>query len=123
MEGLKPVKQVVQSAIDLAPVTRKENVGLIYQGYLKMSKDDVYTFYLSSDDGSRLFIDGEELINHDGLHGNDEKLAKAALKKGYHEVRVEFIQATGGIDLKLKYSGNGISKQDIPSGMLFHTRK
>lgn len=123
MEGLKPVKQVVQSSIDLAPVTRKENVGLIYQGYLKLNKDDVYTFYLSSDDGSRLFIDGEELINHDGLHGNDEKLAKAALKKGYHEIRVEFIQATGGIDLKLKYSGNGISKQDIPSGFLFHSRK
>lgn len=123
LEGLKPVKQGTQSSVDLAPITRKENIGLIYQGYIKIEKDDVYTFYLASDDGSRLFIDGREIINHDGLHGNDEKTGKVALKKGYHYIRLDFIQATGGIDLKLQYSSGQQKKQEIPGSLLFHSNK
>jgi hypothetical protein len=93
------------------------------QGYIKIEKDDVYQFYLSSDDGSRLLIGSEEVINHDGFHGNDEKQGGIALKKGYHPIQIDFFQATGGIDLKLEYSSSTIKKQKLPASILFHTSK
>jgi hypothetical protein len=93
---------------------------LRFDGYIKIENDDVYHFYLTSDDGSRLLVDGEVLIDHDGLHGNDEKQEGTALKKGYHAIRVEFIQATGGIDLKLQYSSSNIKKQAVPASVLFY---
>jgi hypothetical protein len=54
------------------------------------------------------------------MHGNDEKQTRAALKKGMHKIRVSFIQATGGIDLTVKYSAEGIEKQTLPAAMLYH---
>jgi alpha-L-fucosidase len=119
----EPVKSGTTSKIDISPLTRKEQVGMRLEGFIKIDKDDVYTFYLASDDGSRLKIGDEVVIDHDGLHGNDEKQGSVALKNGYHRVVLEFFQATGGIDLKLKYSSSTIKKQDLPAGILFSAAK
>lgn len=120
LNGQQPVKSGVAEAPGLAPLTRKENCGLVFEGYIKIEKDAIYNFYLASDDGSRLELNDEVLIDHDGMHGNDEKQARAALKKGYHKIRVSFIQATGGIDLTVKYSAEGLEKQSLPANKLFH---
>ena len=118
-----PVKSGIINVIDLSTLTRREQVGLRLQGYIKIEKDDVYQFYLSSDDGSRFLIGSEVIINHDGFHGNDEKQGGIALKKGYHPIRIDFFQATGGIDLKLEYSSSTIKKQKLPASVLFHSSK
>ena len=120
LQKAKGVKSGTTDAIDLSAITRKENVGLRLEGYIKIDKEDVYQFYLASDDGSRLFISGEEVIDHDGLHGNDEKQGAIALKKGYHSFRLDFIQATGGIDLKLQYGSSSIQKQPLPASILYN---
>ncbi|MBC7849477.1 MAG: alpha-L-fucosidase [Chitinophagaceae bacterium] len=118
--NLASVKQGTASAINISPLTRKENAALQFDGFLKITKDGIYTFYLSSDDGSILTIDDQVIIDHDGLHGNDEKQGVVALKKGYHKIQVDFFQATGGIDLKLLYSAAGLLKTVIPATALFH---
>lgn len=119
LDKVQPVKAITAPKVDLSPLTRKENVGLRYEGYIRISQDALYQFYLASDDGSRLWIDDEMVIDHDGLHGNDEKTAAVALKKGFHKIRIEFIQATGGIDLILKYSSSKIPKTEIPATVFF----
>lgn len=122
LKNAEPVKTGVTSAIDISPLTRKEQVGMVLEGFIRIDKDDIYMFYLSSDDGSRLLMGRDEVINHDGLHGNDEKQGGVALKKGYHPIRIEFIQATGGIDLKLQYSSSTMKKQAVPASVLFHAK-
>lgn len=120
LKNATPIKTGITPVVDISPLTRKEKVGMMLEGYIKIEKDDIYTFYLSSDDGSRLSMSRDEIIDHDGLHGNDEKQGGVALKKGYHPIRIEFIQATGGIDLKLEYSSSTIKKQRVPASVLFH---
>ena len=93
---------------------------MIFDGYIKVPKDALYQFYRSSDDGSRLFIDDEEVIDYDGLHGSDVKQGGASLKRGFHKIRIEFIQATGGIDLQLKLSTGGGEKEAVSLKWLFH---
>jgi hypothetical protein len=119
LETTTPILKAVADKIGLQLLRRQENTGLRFEGYLRIPEDALYHFYLSSDDGSRLWIDGKEIIDHDGMHGNDEKEGAAALRKGYHRIRVDFIQATGGIDLVLKYSSASIPRQEIPAERYF----
>lgn len=53
---LKPVKAGVISNFDLKVETRKEHVGLQFNGLIRIKSDGFYTFYLTSDDGSQLFL-------------------------------------------------------------------
>ena len=48
-----------------------------WTGKIRIPKDGNYTFTLESDDGSRLFIDGKQIIDHNGLHAMEEKSAEA----------------------------------------------
>ena len=41
---------------DLRVMARPEHVGLCYTGFLEVPRDGLYTFYTTSDDGSRLFV-------------------------------------------------------------------
>ena len=52
----------------------------------------VYEFFLKSDDGSRLTINGQQVIDNDGEHGAREKNGKITLKKGEHKVELDYFQ-------------------------------
>jgi signal transduction histidine kinase len=41
---------------DLRVMARSEHVGLCFTGFLEVPRDGLYTFYTTSDDGSRLFV-------------------------------------------------------------------
>jgi hypothetical protein len=70
---------------------------------LDIPRDGAYTFRLTSDDGSRLFVDEELVIDHDGLHGPDPKDGTAQLSAGYHSLRIDHFERTGGQQLTLAW--------------------
>ncbi|MCY7330373.1 MAG: hypothetical protein LH618_17615 [Saprospiraceae bacterium] len=74
----------------------KDNFSFVATGYLFLEKDDNVVIQLSSDDGSRLFLDGKSIIDHDGSHGMEPKEAEIALRSGYHALRLEYFQGGGG---------------------------
>jgi PKD repeat protein len=68
-----------------------------------------YTFRLSSDDGSELFIDDGLVIDHDGLHAETTKDGDVELTAGMHALRVNFFEAGGGQELTLSWRPPGAS--------------
>jgi hypothetical protein len=68
-----------------------------------------YTFRLTSDDGSRLFIDNSMVINHDGLHGPTSMEGTVTLTAGYHALRIEHFERAGGQQLTLEWRTPGSS--------------
>jgi cytochrome c len=82
----------------------KNNIAMEARGYLYLDKDDNIVLQLSSDDGSRLFLDGRMLIDNDGPHGMDPKEAEVALKAGYHTLRILYFQGGGGQGISLKWA-------------------
>ena len=98
----------------------KEKYGVVLEGYIKIPESEVYNFYLSSDDGSKLFINGELLIDNDGLHGMVEKKGVIALSAGYHKLRIEFFEKTGGDDLKLFIESPEMKRQEVGKEMLYN---
>jgi len=74
-----------------------------------------YEFTLNSDDGSRLFIDGHEVIDNDGQHSQKQKSAIVALTSGLHEVRLPYFQGPRyRIALELQWKGPG----DVKAGYI-----
>lgn len=66
-----------------------------------------YVFILTSDDGSRFYVDGELLIDNDGSHSTTSLTGKVALEKGWHDLRVEYFEFTDGQSLNLMYGPEG----------------
>lgn len=98
----------------------KERYAVLIEGYINLPQTDVYNFYLSSDDGSMLYLDGKLVINNNGLHGMKEVKGSAALAAGYHAIRIEYFEKTGGDDLQLYFESENNKKKEIPAGLLFH---
>lgn len=87
----------------------KENYGLDYRAYLKINKDDAYTFSITSNDDTRLYL-GEQLIidNSENRKVDVAKTISVKLKKGMYLFRVLYYQDDGDRHLDLKWdSGIG----------------
>jgi len=91
-----------------------------HSGYLRVEAAGAYTFYLSSDDGSKLWLDGGLVIDNDGTHDMREKSATRTLAVGDHALRVEFFENTVDAGLTLSWSGPGFAKQAVPPEALLH---
>jgi len=114
------VKSEIATDISLKDASRKEQAGLLYHCYIKIPEDGIYNFYLSSDDGSKLWIGHELVVDNDGLHGDEGKNGRIALKKGYHSFKLEYFNGTGEAALQLKYSINGSTEKAIPADWFYY---
>ena len=120
IETSEPKKSGVANTISLKEKGRDEKFALAFDGYIKIANDGIYHLYTASDDGSKLFIDDIELVNNDGVHGTVEKNGKAALKKGYHKLRIVYFDNGGGNELKISLQPEGGKKEEIPASVLYH---
>ena len=96
--------------IDLGFAGRKETFGMVFEGELEIKKAGEFTFQLGSDDGSRLFVNGKELIDNDGKHGMEYKEGSVDLEPGMAKIRVDYFDWGGGQGLSLSVSGAGIKE-------------
>ncbi|MFD0662773.1 PA14 domain-containing protein [Thermocatellispora tengchongensis] len=78
-------------------------------GNIDIQQAGAHTFRLTSDDGSRLLIDGELVIDHDGLHGPDAKDGTVTLTEGHHSLRIEHFERDGGQQITLAWQPPGAS--------------
>ncbi|WP_394764205.1 PEPxxWA-CTERM sorting domain-containing protein [Phenylobacterium sp.] len=65
-------------------------------GTVVVAADGIYTFDLSSDDGSQVFIDGNSFISRPGPHGPDSTSGTIFLSAGVHAFEVQFFECCGG---------------------------
>lgn len=119
IENLKPVKTGIQKNFDLTPAVVKDHFAFVFDACIKIPANGLYRFYLSSDDGTALYIDGLLIINNDGSHSTHLEKGFAALENGYHKIKVLYFDDTMGNNLNVGISGAKIRKMDIPDQMLF----
>jgi mono/diheme cytochrome c family protein len=107
---------------DLTVALRPHNFALTYEGYLKIVREGTYRFFLLSDDGSKLLIDGKTVVNNDGVHAPTTVDGTATLKPGMHPLFVSFFQVGGGVELNIDIEGPGLQRQSV-APMVFLTPK
>ncbi|MEX0314892.1 MAG: alkaline phosphatase family protein [Allomuricauda sp.] len=106
-------KQLIHDA------AKEDQIALVLESYLEIDHSGKYTFFTNSDDGSKLYLNGQLLVDNDGNHGVRERSGSSELTKGKHLIRVEFYNGGGGYHLDVKYKGPNIVKQIIPGNSLF----
>ena len=98
----------------------EDHFGYAFSGMIKIGQEGVYTFYTDSDDGSRLYIHDELLVDNDGIHGANLVAGQIPLAAGYHPIKVLFFEDRYGQHLKVWIEGPGMDKQLITKEYLFH---
>ncbi len=95
-------------------------VAASFTGYYSARQLDFYTFYTNSDDGSRLYIGDQLVVENDGLHGMRERSGTIALAPGLHRIRVEFFENFGGAGLIVSVESSSQPKSPISSKSWTH---
>ena len=101
---LKATASGVAKFVGISKSLKGDNFGLEFDGYFKAPKDGNYTFTLSSDGGSMLWLHDIHLIDNDFKNDDSEKSATIKLKAGYHPLRVAYAHKDGKPSLKLNCS-------------------
>jgi PA14 domain len=101
-ERLKPIGSIYTDSLNIWPQhfnvgfpgvsDRFEWFGIDYTGKIWIEEPGLYRFSLLSDDGSRLMIDGETVIDMDGQHSAVAGTGEVHLTRGAHELRVSYFQ-------------------------------
>ncbi|HEY3886173.1 MAG TPA: OmpA family protein [Vicinamibacterales bacterium] len=71
---------------------RFEWFAIDYQGSIFVPVAGEYGFRLSSDDGSKLYLDGKVVVDDDGVHGMTDQTGSATLTQGDHPFRLSYFQ-------------------------------
>jgi hexosaminidase len=114
------VRSEIQNSFELPSGHAADNFGVVYSGFIKIPATGVYTFYMTSDDGSELLIGGTSFLLNDGFHGETTVVKQVALQEGFHAVTIHYFEGTGGEMFELDCSGAGMPRGPIPPQMLFH---
>ncbi len=107
------------AGFDLLARTREAQFAFRFRGFVRVPTDGVYRFFVRSDDGSRLWIGDQLVVDNDGLHGPREESGVIALAAGLHPITVAMFEQSGGFGLAVAYEGPGIARQPIPAAALF----
>jgi len=117
-DTLTPARQGTAEtfAVHLSP--RKEYFAIRFTGYIHVPRNGLYTFYTNSNDGSRLLVAAQVVVENDGLHAAKKIGGFVALKAGRHPIELQFFQEGGTAQLAVSYEGPGISEQPVPASAL-----
>jgi len=119
-DQLQPVRTNIISSFDLTAVQKRADYYSIhFQSYLEVEQEGTYTFELMSDDGSMLWVNGEELINLNRPGGARTEKGELSLSAGRHKIEVGYFDTYGDNVMNVRYAGPGFDMQQIPARNLF----
>lgn len=99
-----------------------DNFSVRWTGYVTVPADGNYTFHTVSDDGVRLTVNGNRIINNFTEHAStvDSSAAVALTAGTYYPVLLEFFENGGFAEARLQWTGPGIgTRTAIPTTNLF----
>lgn len=90
----------------LAPRTQEDYFNFQFEGFLYITKGGTYQFQSTSDDGSRVIIDGVTVVDNDGQHGSRTITGQSlSLNGGARMINVKYFDYNGGHSLIVRYKG------------------
>ncbi|MFM6976420.1 MAG: family 20 glycosylhydrolase [Sphingobacteriaceae bacterium] len=100
--------------------TKARTFGLVYEGYIQIPDDGIYTFSTTSDDGSALWIDERLVVDNDAKHASYSLTGGLNLLKGIHKFQLRYFQAGGSAELKVWMAASNGLRTEIPIGLFMH---
>ena len=95
----------------------RDNFSMIWTGRFAPHKSGLYRFMLNSDDGSRLFLGDERVIDHWGDHAAFEKWGEVRLKAG-KEIPLKILYYESGGIASVLFGWRFIEEKPLPVKLL-----
>ncbi|MGE5297561.1 MAG: glycoside hydrolase family 6 protein [Acidobacteriaceae bacterium] len=89
-----------------------------WAGNIQIPAPENYTFYTYSDDGVRLWVNGQQIVNNWTDHAGIENQGTVWLAAGSYPVKMEFYERYGNASAVLSWSSPSLGKQVIPQSAL-----
>lgn len=80
---------------------REDHFAIEYSGYVQAPEEGLYEVYTYSDDGSRLYIGDQLIVDNDGSHSARRRVGRVALKAGTYPIRIEYFDDFEGEMLRV----------------------
>jgi alpha-L-fucosidase len=91
-----------------------------WTGQVQAKYTETYTFYTNSDDGIRLWVNNQQLVNNWTDHGPTENSGTISLTAGQkYDLKLEFYENGGGAVAMLSWSSASQVKEIIPQTQLY----
>jgi predicted alpha/beta superfamily hydrolase len=123
LSKLTPKKTGITSSLNLDFAVRRDSFAVRFEGYIQITKKDLYDLWITSDDGAKVYLNNVLQLDNDGLHSADLPFVSLIpLNPGYYPVRIDYFEKNGGEGLTLGYlkTGEKIEPVTIGKEMLFH---
>ncbi len=102
------------------PSIASDTYSVRWTGQVQALYNETYTFYTTSDDGVRLWVDGQPIINDWTDHAAKQDSGIILLKAGQkYDIRLEYYENTSSASVNLQWSSASQAKQIIPSSALY----
>uniref|UniRef100_A0A7S1EKW7 PA14 domain-containing protein n=2 Tax=Hemiselmis andersenii TaxID=464988 RepID=A0A7S1EKW7_HEMAN len=100
-----------------------DRVAARFNGVVRIEEAGPYKLCTASDDGSRMFVDGQIAVENGGLHPTRKRCATKELSAGTHAILIDFFENGGGASIKATYEGadTGGKEELLPS--VWHNEK
>ncbi len=98
-------------------ISNQNKCGIINKGYLKISREGNYKFFIITLNHSRLFID-KRLISFDANSLSGNKIKEIRLNKGFHELSLESECSSKNGKTEIYFSMDNEPREIIDSSML-----
>lgn len=99
-----------------------ENFFVRWTGLLRCDQDGLYNFYVESDDGCRLYIDRELVVDNSAGRAMEQKADRLTLKAGDHPFRFEYFQGGGPAGVNFQWKPPAKGRMIVPASALFHAK-
>jgi predicted alpha/beta superfamily hydrolase len=120
---LTPKKNGITDNIDLNFTMKKDSFAVQFEGYLHITKKNLYNLWIVSDDGSKVYLNNQLLLDNDGLHAADNPVVKLVpLNPGYYPIMIRYFEKNGGESVTFGYVAGKkkLVPLPFPKEMLFH---
>jgi uncharacterized repeat protein (TIGR03806 family) len=117
----KPARTGAVAVPDLGPRKREDRIGFTFRGFLEVSRDGVYTYFLNSDGASQLFLGGARVALTTGTRRGQEASGRVALRAGKHALAIVYTQEAGPPAMRVEYTGPDLPRQPLSADRLFRT--
>lgn len=127
LDSLVPFATVYTDSFDIAPqsftagfpgaLRQTEWFAIRYEGWFNLPSAGATTFELVSQDGAIVYVDGNRVVNGDGIHGANKTTGAATLSAGLHQLRVDYFKGPQGtVALRLFYLQGSSSSPSLLVG-------
>ncbi|MHC4330709.1 MAG: PA14 domain-containing protein [Planctomycetota bacterium] len=101
-----------------APNINRELFSVRWRGEIEIPANDTYTFTTRSNDGSRIYVNDQFVVNDWGTHAARDTSGTIDLEAGTYPIVVEYMQDGANANIVVSWESSLIPKQAIPSVVL-----